>query len=147
VIYGVVVIGALLAAEGGSHETYADTIISALIAAGVYWLAHAYANALGWRVATRHRLTAGVLSRELIRDWAIVRGAAIPLCVLVLAWAAGATLQTAVNAALWGAVASLIAFELIAGIGAHATRRELALDVCVGAAMGLAILALKALLH
>jgi hypothetical protein len=44
-------------------------------------------------------------------------------------------------------VASLIAFELIAGIGSHATRRELALDVCVGAAMGLAILALKALLH
>ena len=140
-------IGALLAAENGTHESYAETISSALIAAAIYWLAHAYANALGWRVATRERLTAGVISRELIRDWAIVRGAAIPLFVLVLAWVAGATLETAVSAALWGTVASLIAFELAAGVGAQATRGELALDVCVGALMGLAILALKALLH
>ena len=146
-IYGVVVIGALLAAESGSHETYTDTIISALIAAAIYWLAHAYANALGWRVATRQRLTAGVLSRELIRDWAIVRGAAIPLVVLALAWAAGATLETAVNAALGATVATLIAFELIAGIGSQAKGRELMLDVSVGAAMGVAIVTLKVLLH
>ena len=146
-IYGVVVIGALLAAESGSHETYADTIISGLLAAAIYWLAHAYANALGWRVTTRQRLTAGVLSRELIRDWAIVRGAAIPLLVLVLAGAAGASLETAVNAALGGAVATLIAFELIAGIGSQATGRELMLDVTVGAAMGVAIVTLKVLLH
>ena len=146
-IYGVVVIGALLAAESGSHETYADTIISALIAAAIYWLAHAYANALGWRVATRQRLTAGVLSRELVRDWAIVRGAAIPLFVLVLAWVAGATLETAVNTALGATVATLVAFELIAGIGSQATGRELVLDVGVGAAMGVAIVALKVLMH
>ena len=146
-IYGVVVIGALLAAESGSHETYADTIISGLLAAAIYWLAHAYANALGWRVTTRQRLTAGVLSRELIRDWAIVRGAAIPLFVLVLAWVAGATLETAVNAALGATVATLVAFELIAGIGSQATGRELLLDVCVGAALGVAIVALKVLLH
>ena len=146
-IYGVVVIGALLAAESGHHESYADAIISALIAAAIYWLAHAYANALGWRVATRQRLTAGVLSRELVRDWAIVRGAAIPLLALVLAGATGATLETAVNVAVGATVASLIVFELIAGIGSQATGRELVLDVCVGAAMGAAIIALKALLH
>ena len=44
-------------------------------------------------------------------------------------------------------MASLIVFELIAGIGSQATGRELVLDVCVGAAMGAAIIALKALLH
>jgi hypothetical protein len=143
----VVVIGALLAAESGSHETYTDTILSALIATAIYWLAHAYANALGWRVATRQRLTAGVLSRELVRDWAIVRGAAIPMLVLVLAWVTGAALETAVNAALGATVATLIAFELIAGIGSQATGRELVLDVCVGAAMGVAIVALKVVSH
>ena len=102
-----VVIGALLAAESGTHENYTDTIISALLAAAIYWLAHAYANALGWRVATRQRLTAGVLSRELIRDWAIVRGAAIPMLVLALAWATGAALETGVNAALGVAIVTL----------------------------------------
>jgi hypothetical protein len=67
--------------------------------------------------------------------------------VLVLAWVAGATLETAVNTALGATVATLVAFELIAGIGSQATGRELVLDVCVGAALGVAIVALKVLLH
>ena len=44
-------------------------------------------------------------------------------------------------------MASLIAFELIAGIRARSTPRELVFEVGVGAAMGLAIVALKVLLH
>jgi len=44
-------------------------------------------------------------------------------------------------------VASIVAFELAAGIRSRATPGELALDVCVGALLGLGILALKILLH
>jgi hypothetical protein len=147
VVYGVIVIGALLAAESGRHETYPDTVASAIIAASLYWLAHAYASALGRRLITHERLTARTLSRALIRDWAIVRGAAIPLLALVVAWAAGAAQETAVTAALWCAVTSVIAFELLAGLRSRATPSELALEVGVGVAIGLAILALKVLLH
>ena len=49
VIYGVLAIGALLAAESGRHESYADTLGSVLIALCLYWLAHAYADVLGHR--------------------------------------------------------------------------------------------------
>ncbi|HYM66637.1 MAG TPA: hypothetical protein VEW68_05050, partial [Patescibacteria group bacterium] len=79
VIYGMIVIGALLAAESGRHETYLDTVGSALIAAGLYWLAHAYASVLGRRLAAHERLTAGALRRALAHDWALIRGAAIPV--------------------------------------------------------------------
>jgi len=89
----------------------------------------------------------GALARALARDWAIVRGATLPLLALLLAWVARAPLATGVSAALWSAVASLIAFELFAGIRSHATARELALDVSVGAVMGIAILLLKIILH
>jgi hypothetical protein len=146
-IYGMIVIGALLAAESGRHETYIDTIASAAIAAALYWLAHAYAEALGRRLAQQERLTAESLARALAHDWAIIRGAMAPLAVLAIAWAAGAAQQTAVTAALWSTIVSLVAFELIAGIRAHASPRELALEGAVGAAMGLAILALKIVLH
>jgi len=71
----------------------------------------------------------------------------VPLAVLAVAWAAGAAQQTAVLAALWSTAASLVAFELIAGVRARASARELALEGCVGAAMGIAILALKIILH
>ena len=84
-IYGVIVVGALLAAESGRHESFLDTIGSAVIAAGLYWLAHAYASVLGRRLATHERLTAAALMRALGHDWALVRGAAIPLLAILLA--------------------------------------------------------------
>jgi hypothetical protein len=114
---------------------------------GIYWLAHAYSDVLGQRLATSRRLTVGMLWRALKYEWAIVEGAAIPLLALVLAWAAGATQETAITVALWSAVASVIVFELVAGIRSNARPGELALDVSVGMAMGLAIIALKVVLH
>jgi len=95
---------------------------------------------------TRH-LSARTLGRALARDWAIVEGAALPLAALTIGWIAGAPQQTAVTAALWSAIASLVAFELIAGIRSRASARELALECGAGAAMGIAILALKIVLH
>jgi hypothetical protein len=41
----------------------------------------------------------------------------------------------------------LVAFELIAGLRAKASIRELVVEGSVGAAMGLAIIALKIVLH
>jgi uncharacterized membrane protein (UPF0136 family) len=146
-IYGAIVIGALLAAESDRHETYAGTIGSAAIATALYWLAHAYASVLGRRMVTHERLTTGALVRALGHDWALVRGAAVPLVALVAAWLTGAAQQTAVNVALWSTVASLVAFEAIAGIRSHAKPAELVLEMGVGVAMGMAILALKIVLH
>jgi hypothetical protein len=147
VVYGIVAIGALLAAESGRHETYVDTVSSAVLAACLYWLAHAYATVLGRRLMHRDMLTPTTLGRALIHDWAIFRGAAVPLAALVIAWAAGAAQETAVTAALWCAVATVVAFELAAGIRSRAKPAELALEVGVGLVMGLGILTLKILLH
>ncbi|MCW3020096.1 MAG: hypothetical protein JWN10_2404, partial [Solirubrobacterales bacterium] len=147
VIYGIIVIAALLAAESGFHETYLDTVASAAIATTLYWFAHAYAELLGLRLGLQERLTVGALARALAREAAIVRGAMLPLAVLAVGWIVGAQQQTAVTAALWSAIASLVVFELIAGVRAHASARELAFEGCVGAAMGVAILALKIVLH
>jgi hypothetical protein len=146
-VYGIIVIGALLAAESDRHDTYLDTVSSTVIAAALYWLAHAYAGVLGSRLTSQRRLTVAALVRALAHDWAIMVGAAVPLLTLVLCWALGAALGSAVTAALWSAIASLIAFELLAGVRSRATPRELALDLAVGSLMGLAILALKIVLH
>ncbi len=129
------------------HESYLDTIASAAIAVTVYWLAHAYADVLGRRLAVHERLTLGALGRALAEESAILRGAALPLAMLVLGWVLGAGQETAITVALWSTVAALIAFELIAGVRSHATRGELTLDVAVGTTMGVAIIALKVILH
>jgi len=147
VVYGAIVIGALLAAESGSHDGYAGVLESGLVAACLYWLAHAYATLLGQLFAVREHLTARALGRALAHDVAIVRGAAIPLLAVLIAWGAGAASETAVTIALWCSVATVAGFNLAAGIRAGARRGELALELLVGVAMGGAIVALKVLLH
>jgi hypothetical protein len=147
VIYGVITVGALLAVESGQHESYLDTIGSALIALWLYWLAHAYADVLGRRLERHERLSASALGRSLLSESPILTGASLPMLALLLAWVLGAAQATGVEVALWTSVASLITFELLAGIRARATPRELVLEVSVGVTLGLAILLLKVVLH
>ncbi len=146
-IYGLIVIGALLAGEFGRHESYLGTLGAAVISAALYWLAHAYAGLLGGRLVSGERLTLKALLAALGHDLALVRGAAVPLLTLFIAALAGASQETAVTIAIWSVVVSLVAFELLAGLRAEAAPRELALEVGVGVAMGVAILALKIILH
>jgi hypothetical protein len=146
-VYGIITIGALLAAESGLRETYPETVGSVSIAVVLYWFAHSYADVLGLRLIEGRQLTVAELWHTFIQDWSIVRGASAPLVALLVAWVAGAAQTTAVTLAVWTAVGSLIAFELAAGFRSKARPAELVLEVVVGATMGLAILALRALLH
>ena len=57
VVYGLLTVGALMAAESGHHETYLELIVSALITTFLYWLLHAYSAVLGHRLATGEHLT------------------------------------------------------------------------------------------
>jgi bacteriorhodopsin len=90
---------------------------------------------------------ARALGRELLADWAIVRGASLPLLGLLIAWIAGAGQETGVTVALYTAVATIVLFELVAGIRSRSTPRELLFKTGVGVAMGLAILAMKGILR
>jgi hypothetical protein len=146
VVYGIIAIGALLAAESDAHDTYPETIASALIAALLYTLAYGYAGLLGERLASRQRLTGARLAQALGEEWSIVRGASLPLLVVLLGWAAGAAQPAALNAAVWAAVAGVVVFELAAGVRSRAGPGELALEVGVGVALGVGILTLKAVL-
>jgi hypothetical protein len=146
-VYGVITIGAVMAAESGAHETYIETIVSALIATLLYWVARAYTDLLGHRLASGEVLSGSALGRELVADWAIVRGASVPLAALVIAWIAGASQSTGVSVALYTAVVTIVLFELIAGVRAKSRPRELLFHTGVGIAMGLAILAMKGILR
>jgi len=146
IVYGAILVGALLAAESGHPETYTEAVASGLTGAAVFWLLHAYASALGRRVAHQERLTARVLMQSLGDEWAIIPGAAIPLSVLVIAGLTGSNLEDAVNVAIWASVASIVVLEIGAGINAGARGMELFFDAAIGAVLGGAILALKAIL-
>jgi hypothetical protein len=148
VVYGALLMGALLAAESGQRESYLDTAGSAAITAALFWFAHAYAALVGRRLAGLERgLSPYALVRALLHAFPLIRGAAVPLVAVLLAWATGGSQETALAAGLWTAVASLVVFELVAGLGSRSGPAEIVLEVAVGATMGLGVLALKAILH
>lgn len=146
-VYGLVSVGILLAVESDHGETYPDALGSVALALAIYWLSHAYADALGEQMREQGRLTSAILRRALVDDWAIVRGATLPLLVLLLAWAFGAGSRTGLDAALWSAIASLVALELLAARRAGAHGRAVFFEGLIAGAIGLAIIALKVLLE
>jgi hypothetical protein len=81
------------------------------------------------------------------RELPILLGATPPLVAMLIGWAAGAKLGTAITIALWTSAATILATEVVAGVQADLSGRELALQALVGAALGLLILALKLVLH
>lgn len=147
VIYGTLIIGAVLATESARRETLLETVAGSVVALLLYWLAHSYAQTLGDRLDRQIPLSASGIARSLLRDRAILRGALVPMLALVLASALGASLSTAVLIAVWTSAASIVAFEMLAGIRARLEGKELIVQVCAGAVMGLAVIALRTLLH
>jgi hypothetical protein len=146
-VYGTITVAALLAAESAQRETYPETVGAVLIALALYWLAHAYAAYTAERVKGSEKLTFAALGRTMVHDLWILLGAAIPLLTLLVWWAAGSRLTTAVNAAIWSAAAVLGLIELAAALRAHLTGRELIAQTSLGLLLGLLVIAMKLVLR
>jgi len=146
-IYGTVAVGSLLAVESARRETYLDTLIGILITLLLYWLAHAYAEFTSDRLRHSEAITVRGLTRALESELTILVGAALPIAVLVCWWIAGAGLSTGVSAAIWTSAATVVMLEVAAGIRAEQSGRKLALQVTIGALLGLLIISLRLALH
>ena len=146
-IYGILIVGTLLAVESARQETYGETIGAIVLAIVLYWLAHAYAELTGRRLREGQPLTLqGSLSA--MAEWSLIPvGAILPLIALLIAWAFGAQLTGAVSAGIWTAAGSLVVIELAAGIRASHSWPELLFQATAGSLLGLGIVALRIVLH
>ncbi len=146
-IYGTIVVATLLAAESARSETYARTIGGVVVALVLYWLAHSYAAFTGERLERGEPFRYPALARTASHELAVLYGAALPLLVLLIFWATGNRLATGVTAAIWSAVAMIVAAEVTIGIRADLKGGELARQTSVGALLGVLVLALRLVLH
>jgi hypothetical protein len=146
-VYGTIVVGAVLAAETAQRETYAETIGGVVLAVVLYTLAHAYARSATDRLREKQPLTITGFRSAVVNELAILAGAALPLLALILAGIAGAKLSTALAAGLWTSVALVVLVEFVAGVRAGARGRELAAQTAVGVGLGLLVVAMRAVMH
>ncbi len=167
VVYGTIAVGALLAAESTLRDTYAETIGATLIALAMYWLAHAYSEVVGHRLAAApihlldldkpddgrgsarpdHSLSAAAVGRALVHQLAIVKGASIPTAALVICWLARVNLTTAVGAALWSSAGTLGYFEVVAAMSARGRWHRIVLESLFGVTLGAGILLLHTVIR
>jgi hypothetical protein len=146
-IYGTITVAALLAAESARQETYGETVGAVAIALVLYWVAHSYAEFTGERVGASEPFTYQGLVRTATEKLAVLLGAALPLAAILICWAIGAALSTAVSAGIWTSVTIVIGTEVAIGVRAELTGRELIRQTAVGVVLGLLVLALRVLLH
>ncbi len=147
VVYGTIAVGAVLAAESTRRDTFPDTIGATVLILCLYWIAHTYAGVTGDRLKTRHTLSARALWRALLHEGAIVKGAALPVAVLLVLWATPVTLSTAVTAALWTSAVALALFEMVAAFRSRLTAAQRFPQILVGSLLGAGILVIRLLLH
>jgi hypothetical protein len=146
-IYGTISVAALLAAESARSETYPKTVGAVAIIMILYWLAHSYSEYAGERMQEHEPFTYTGMIANATRELTVLIGAAVPFAMLVICWILGASLTLAVAAASWASAAIVIATEIVIGVRANLTGRELVRQTVVGAILGLLIVALRVLLH
>ena len=147
-IYGTILSTALIAAY--SEDTGSDPwqiAVAVLVAALVFWLAHAYADVLARGLALRERASWARARTELGREWPMVTGAILPILPLLLAPLGVLSDYGAENAAIITGVGLL---GLI-GIGIAWRRGEGLAGMAFNGAgcvlFGIVVVALKAIVH
>jgi hypothetical protein len=146
-VYGTILVATLLSAESAIRETYAKTIVGAIIALITYWLALTYAGFTGRRLEEKEGASLLLLGRAAVHELTVLYGALVPLASLVIFWIAGATLQTGVVWSVYVADATIIISEIIIGIQAGLKGVQLIGQVAIGAVLGVLVLGLRLLLH
>ncbi|HTX32672.1 MAG TPA: hypothetical protein VMD09_14915 [Solirubrobacteraceae bacterium] len=146
-VYGLITVGALLAAESALHETYGETVAAVVLTLIAYWLAWGYADFTSARLSSGRPLTLAGFRHSMWQELPILFGAAVPLLAVALCWVTGASLNTGIDAGLWSTAGAIVIIEVVAGLRAQLSGRELAVQIAVGAVLGLLVLAAKLLLR
>lgn len=147
-VYGTVLAGSLIAAEGGRDPVDVPRmLLVVLLTQLVYWLAHIYADLVALRIEEERRPRRAEVLHLLRENWSLVAASSGPLLVIAGATLIGVPADTAVLAGLWAIAALLVLWALVAGRRARMGGAELALYTLLSAAFGVALVLLKLLLH
>ncbi|QDC26708.1 hypothetical protein FE374_12395 [Georgenia yuyongxinii] len=144
-IYGIIVGSAVLAS---SHaETAVAIDVAVLVTLLIYWAAERYSRLVAARIHDGARPSWVQVRRELTSGWEFVTASALPLVVLLLTRLAGASLDTAVLAALWCSTLLLCLSGWEIGASGRLSRAERFGVALVAGLFGVAMIVLKSLLH
>ena len=145
-IYGLIVLGSVLAAESVHSSGGLRDITAALTVLFVYWLAHTYADLMGRRYQHATPLSWREVRQVAGREWAIMRGATIPVAAMLIAVVAGLSSWRVDEVGMITDVGMLTLFAVVGGLRANLSRPALFLQVVLALSFGVFIALVRAVL-
>ena len=146
-IYGTIVVAGLLAATGADDEPEIwPTALWVFATVVVFWLAHAWARSMAFRVTGLGARRGGFRS-TLVHQWPLVQSAFPPILVMVLAALLGADDETAILLATLSCVFLLAGWGVAVGRQEHESAARVALTAVGCAALGAVMVVLKIAIH
>lgn len=143
---GTVVCAAAIASGAGHLRSTGELSLAIVGTVFVYWLAHVHARTLGASVAHGHH-PLSALRLALVETWPIAGASVLPILVLLIAEAAGASLRTAAWTALVATVVLLTGYSYLAGVRSGLNTWGRVASAAAGASIGLLVALLKVALH
>jgi hypothetical protein len=145
-ITGTVVCAAVIAYTASSVSSTGQLCLAIFGTVFVYWLAHLHATTVGLSVKHGHHPLLA-LRLAFARTWLVAGASVLPVAVLLLAELFGAELKTAAWEALIATVFLLTGYSYLAGVRSGLGLGGRLASAGVGAAIGLLVVLLKAVLH
>jgi hypothetical protein len=146
-MHGAVVMGAVFAIASANGDGQGKLALVATVVLAIYWLTHAYTDALGRGIAGDRRH----LTRRLLHcgrhQAPVVLGGLPTVLTFALASAAGAPFGMAVSLALWLTLALLAAVGYLSAHLAGVDGWRLVGETAFAALFGATMVALNTLLH
>ncbi len=147
-IYGQILVTSMVGALSEDSDIDAEYILVSVGATTlVFWLAHAYAEAMSRGLETRRHLDWAEIRSVAANEWPLVQ-ATFPTAIVLALGAIGAySTETAVDLAITVGVVSLFAWGLAIGRASGSSWAVSLLGAAISAGFGLVVVGLKALVH
>ncbi len=146
-IYGTILATSVLAAAGGDTNALTGTFVIVLVTSLVFWLAHVYSLCLGARMLMTRPLRRDEIRAIASDEWPMLSSSFPILGVLLLGVFGIIEKSTASYVAMFVGIGALFIYGIIAGRGEQLPWTRQVLNTLVIAAFGIAILALKVMVH
>ena len=147
-IYGTILSTALIAAYSEDPDSNPIQVaVAVLVAALVFWIAHAYSDALAQGLIGRGSGGLARIRDELAREWPLVTGAALPVLPLLLAPLGILSDYNAESVAIASGVILLTAVGIAIAWRRGSGLVGIAFSAAASAVFGIVVVTLKAIVH
>jgi hypothetical protein len=146
-VYGSILVAALVGAmfeERASPQTMTLSLAGSVV---IFWVAHAWSEVLGERVAEGRLFDRARIKAITIEEWPLVEAGMLPTVLLALAWAGAFSRHSASVLALGVAILQLAAWGVLAGRRTQPTWGGALLVGAFDGVLGVAIVALEIAVH